>query len=106
MSGDYDEQAIISDLKKGELQQTEIAEKHDVSDATVSRIKSAWKNGRMEGAKDMAKRSFDFKESDDTNTKDEDTYYCGYCRNDGVETEIEYLQDTCPSCGADLSGDW
>jgi len=99
-------ESIITQLKRGEKTQKEIAENHDVSTATVSRIKQAWNKGKMEGAKEASKSFYDFGKQDETESEEEDDYWCGYCEQEnGEKVKVDYMDSECPN-GHDLSGEW
>lgn len=102
--------SIIDDLNKGDKSQQEIADNNGVSQATVSNIKRGMERGKEAGKEQGMQEAFEkvknFSQEDETDSHEEDDYWCSYCKAENGETvSVDYLDDACPN-GHDLSQDW
>lgn len=107
---DETRQSIIDALDNGDKTQSEIADKHDVSQSTVSNLNQSYNagkdKGRKEGYKDGVKDTFNFDREDETEVEEDDEYWCQKCKDEGNGTvHVDHLDAECPN-GHDLSGAW
>lgn len=93
------------------MTQAQIAEQHDASQSTVSRVINAFDTGKEkgrekgveEGKQSVEPTTFDREVLESAladKKEDDDEYTCGECGS-----SVEYMDENCSSCGAGFNWD-
>lgn len=97
----------IQEMLSDGVSRGDIAEELETTEQYVSQVKSETDIEEVKSEVGELKDELNgFRSDDDTDTEDDDTFWCSYCEAEGEgQVEVEYLAPECPN-GHDLSGDW
>jgi len=91
---------IYNRYNSEDITQTELADEYGLAQSTVSSIIRRFDRANQTGEQDDIFDTSSFLRDDETETHDDDTYYCAEC-----EADLQYMQPECPNCGEPMNWD-
>mgnify|MGYP002761292147 CR=1 FL=1 len=91
---------IYERYQSEEITQSELADEYGLAQSTVSSIIRRLDRTKETGEEDDLFDTSSFVEDDETETHDEDDYWCSEC-----EAKVEYMEPEWPNCGTAFNWD-